>query len=345
MPNPTFEDLKDEYTRLWAAMRLRPERRVDVEAAARKVLAGKERYHDVSTETNVPWYIVGVIHKMEANCDFGCHLHNGDPLTRRTRLVPAGRPLEGNPPFPWEVSAEDALEMKKLQEITEWSVERICFELERYNGFGYRKYHPQTLSPYLWSYTTNYARGKYVEDGKWSASAVSGQSGAMAILLALSKLDDSVQLLTAAELATERERHAAPPEPTVVQAFPKADLDDDTPPTRPPMPAPEPTTSFPPTTADAAPGGWIAERNFAQLNNLVEQGSRTASILKKGKDAVWGVFGGIGLFGAVGSRTATFLIVAALLGGVAVVVYFVLKRAEKFFVAAKKDGRYDPRKA
>ena len=63
-----------------------------------------------------------------------------------------------------------------------WSIERISFELERYNGFGYRRNHPTVKSPYLWSCTNHYTSGKYVGDGKFSMTAVSAQVGAMAVL-------------------------------------------------------------------------------------------------------------------------------------------------------------------
>jgi lysozyme family protein len=54
--------------------------------------------------------------------------------------------------------------------------------IERYNGLGYQKYHPDTPSPYLWAGTTAYARGKYVADRKWSEVAVDRQLGCAAIL-------------------------------------------------------------------------------------------------------------------------------------------------------------------
>lgn len=187
-----FEALKDEYARLWSGMYVHSKWQPAVAASAAKILASKERYLSVSQMTRVPWYVIGIIHQMEAACNFGCHLHNGDPLAKRTVQVPKGRPAVGNGPFSWESSACDALLMKKLETITDWSVERICYELERYNGWGYRKYHPTTLSPYLWSGTAHYARGKYVADGKWSSEAVSGQTGAAPLLKKLSELDDSV---------------------------------------------------------------------------------------------------------------------------------------------------------
>jgi lysozyme family protein len=191
-PIPTFEDLRAEYITLWESAVPRVDKAKDVDATAKKILANRGRYEYIASKSGVPWYLVGAIHAMESSCNFDTHLHCGDPLTARTRNEPKGHPRTGKPPFTWEFSALDALRLKNLQLVNDWSIPRICFELERYNGWGYRQYHPGTLSPYLWSGTSHYTKGKYVSDGKWSPSAVSGQSGAIAILMRLAKLDKSI---------------------------------------------------------------------------------------------------------------------------------------------------------
>ena len=56
------------------------------------------------------------------------------------------------------------------------------FQLEGYNGFGYRDHHPTVPSPYLWSFSNHYTRGKYVADGRFSPTAVSQQCGAAVLL-------------------------------------------------------------------------------------------------------------------------------------------------------------------
>jgi hypothetical protein len=133
--------------------------------------------------------MIAVIHNLESGANFNTHLHNGDSLKGRTYHVPAGRPEFGHPPYTFEESAEDALDMKGLDKVQSWTDERIAYELERYNGFGHRLYHKTVLTPYLWSGTTHYSRGKYVEDGKWDGSAVSQQIGAIPLLQAIRKLD------------------------------------------------------------------------------------------------------------------------------------------------------------
>jgi uncharacterized protein (TIGR02594 family) len=132
----------------------------------------------------VPWYVVGLIHSLESDFDFTTHLHNGDPLTARTKQEPAGRPANGSPKFTWAESALDALMMKGLHNVGRdaWSVERIAYELERYNGTGYRDHHPTVKTPYLWAATNQYTSGKYIRDHVFDPATVSDQLGAMALL-------------------------------------------------------------------------------------------------------------------------------------------------------------------
>lgn len=220
MSRHTFEAYAPGYRDLWAHLQIRSYRAADVEASARRILAGRERYQVVSQLTGVPWYVVGIIHKMECSHfpRFDQHLHNGDPLTRRTRLVPAGRPAAGSPPFTWEESAADALLLKKFDKVERWTIERIAYALELYNGWGYRKF--GIPSPYLWSFTTAYTSGKYVADHVWSASAVSTQSGAMALLAMLMRLDTSIRPplgSEAMEFEPTDERERLPRTPSAVK--------------------------------------------------------------------------------------------------------------------------------
>jgi len=48
--------------------------------------------------------IAALIHAMGCGFNFACHLHNGEPLTNRTKHVPAGQPQMGTL-FSWENSA------------------------------------------------------------------------------------------------------------------------------------------------------------------------------------------------------------------------------------------------
>jgi lysozyme family protein len=179
--------LRDEYQRLFDACVINPARVRDADRLAGKIADASERYDAVARPLGVPWQLVGVIHCMEASLDFRTHLHNGDPLTARTRQVPKGRPKDGEPPFTWEFSAADALRLAGLDRWSDWSVPGLLYRLEAYNGFGYRTRHPEVLSPYLWSWSNHYTAGKYVADGTWSPTAVSQQCGAAVLLRRLAE--------------------------------------------------------------------------------------------------------------------------------------------------------------
>jgi lysozyme family protein len=189
------EALRDEYASLFARMSIRPERRSQINAICSRIAEPRlhERYDEVEQDTGVPWFVVALIHNLEASQRLSGHLHNGDPLTGRTFHVPANRPREGGPPFTWRASAADALRMKRLDRWTDWSVPGIAFVLERFNGFGYRNNHPHVKSPYLWSFSNVYTSGKYISDGVFSNAAVSQQCGGMVLLRALMDVDASIR--------------------------------------------------------------------------------------------------------------------------------------------------------
>src|SRR6185503_10373839 len=110
----------------------------DVDALVAQIAANRKRYAAAGAPVGTPWYVVGVIHALESSLNFSAHLHNGDPLTARTVQVPAGRPPTGIPPFQWEESAIDALTLEAFPSVKLWTVERIAYQLEAYNGWGYR---------------------------------------------------------------------------------------------------------------------------------------------------------------------------------------------------------------
>ena len=142
--------LKAEYLDLFGTSEINQNRFAEVDTIVDRILPNKALYEDVSQKVNAPWFFIAAIHNMESSLRPDRHLHNGEPLTARTRHVPADRPAEGNPPFTWQESAVDALKLRKIDRVADWSIERILFELEGYNGWGYRKYHQHVKSPYLW---------------------------------------------------------------------------------------------------------------------------------------------------------------------------------------------------
>lgn len=171
----------------------RPDRLPAVKNFTKHVMTGIARYQDVEAKTDVPWYVIGVIHGMECGFDFETHLHNGDSLKHRTVQEPKGRPMTGTPPFSFLISAIDALQYDRFTSWKDWSVAGICYKLESYNGWGYRSHHIN--SPYLWSFSNQYKHGKYVSDGHWDPDAVSKQVGAVVALKQL--VDDQLIALLA----------------------------------------------------------------------------------------------------------------------------------------------------
>lgn len=174
--------LRNEYQQLFDTCNIRPDKLSEVEKIIQKIISNKNRYDSVGNQLNIPWYVIASIHNMESSLNFNCHLHNGDPLSARTKNVPAGRPLSGNPPFTWESSATDSLQLQRLDTWRDWSITGILYKIEEYNGWGYRTKHPEVLSPYLWCGSLHYSKGKYVADGRWSDSAVSTQIGAAVLI-------------------------------------------------------------------------------------------------------------------------------------------------------------------
>jgi len=147
-----------------------------------RITPNQSRYQSVAVPLGIPWFFVAVIHNMECGLNFNQQLHNGDPLTARTVHVPAGRPTAGQPPFTWEQSATDALTYQGFAGQQDWSLPRILYRLEAYNGFGYRAMNPPINTPYLWSFSNQYSKGKYTSDHGFDPNAVSSQCGAAVIL-------------------------------------------------------------------------------------------------------------------------------------------------------------------
>lgn len=181
---PEYTELLEERFRRCS---VRPERHDEVMAAVNRVQRNWSRYEVVSKDSGVPAWVIACLHCLEASFSFGKHLHNGDPLTARTKRVPAGRPKAGEPPFTWEESTLDALEHDGALSQKDWSLGGAFAWLEGFNGWGYqtgagRESTPPKTSAYLWSFTTEYEKGKYASDGKFDRELESEQVGVAALV-------------------------------------------------------------------------------------------------------------------------------------------------------------------
>lgn len=171
-------DLKEANFKRWQEMKINPGKAQQFKNVADKILMNKNRYMFVAAKTNVPWEVIGVIHYRESSCNFNTYLGNGEPLSRKTRLVPKGR----GPFATWEDGAVDALmnASPKAGLNKDWSIGGTLDIVEKYNGLGYARMGKP--SPYVWAGTNQYTQGKYVADGKYDPSHVDTQLGCAGIL-------------------------------------------------------------------------------------------------------------------------------------------------------------------
>lgn len=145
----------------------------------------KSRYEEVShkfVNPGLKWWVVALIHEMEATQNFNKYLGNGQGWNKKTTIVPVGR----GPFASFTEGAVDALKLQGADRITDWSLGNVLFFLEGYNGYGYARY-KGINSPYLWSGSQHYTSGKYVSDGKYDPEAVSQQIGIALLMKELLK--------------------------------------------------------------------------------------------------------------------------------------------------------------
>lgn len=189
----SFESLKSEYERNWTSLEIRPGRLTEANAVARKALNGKATYQQIERLTGVPWCFAALCHYRESNFDFDTYLGNGESLHRATTIVPKGRG-----PFATFVDgAVDAFRIQNFIGAQDWSIARMLFRLEAFNGFGY---HAKGVnSPYLYGGSTLYGppearAGKFVRDHVFDSNHVDSQLGTAVILHAMMSQDSSITL-------------------------------------------------------------------------------------------------------------------------------------------------------
>ena len=182
----SYDDLRDEYVDFFHLAQPRPERTGDLGFYLAKLNKHRDRYEAAGAPLGIPWYFIGCIHALEGGFDFNTHMFNGDPLTARTVRVPRGQP-EAPPAngerYTWEESATAAMRLKGFDHEGDWSLPRLLFRWERYNGFGYRSRGVPT--PYLWSFSSLYDKGRFVADHQFDPDARSRQAGAATMVKGL----------------------------------------------------------------------------------------------------------------------------------------------------------------
>ena len=144
--------------------------------------SGRQRLENVARVVQTPWYVIGAFWILKTDGNFAVHLHNGESLNAQTRLVPRGRPPLWPPPDqqdPWEYSARDALAIYKLTNLNA-GIGDFLLHLEESNGTGYRRY--GIFSPFIWSGTDLYERGRFGADHVFFPTVVFPSPGAAALL-------------------------------------------------------------------------------------------------------------------------------------------------------------------
>ena len=173
-----------KYANMYSSAQVTAKFAATLQAHVNTILKNISTYRMIAYYSKVPWQLVACLHMRESTLNFTRHLHEGSPLTGRTRFVPIGYPRKGpanGKVYSFVESAVDALvTVKELHKWTDWSVAGMLYIAELYNGAGYIK--NNRSNPYLWSGTQHYTGGKYVRDGVYSSSAIDGQLG-VAVLL------------------------------------------------------------------------------------------------------------------------------------------------------------------
>jgi lysozyme family protein len=199
--------LKEANVRRWDAARLT--RGPEFLPVAKRLVAAKQRYLTVSQKTGIPWPFIAVTHQRESSQDWSRSLAQGDRWDRVSTHVPAGR----GPFNSWEEAAYDALVncAPHAARNKDWSIGGLLTLLERYNGIGY--VNRGLPSPYLWSGTDQYNKGKYVADGVFDPDAVDKQLGCAGLIMAMMSLDTSIKFDGGAITQTT----TLPPSPAIIE--------------------------------------------------------------------------------------------------------------------------------
>lgn len=182
---PSYRSRWPVYAHQWDAMTLlRP---AVLKAVAQRIVKAKARYQAIEQVSGVPWFWIGPVHMRESDQSWARSLAQGDRWDRVSVHVPAGR----GPFSSFEAAAIDALQIEGLTQVKDWRLEKMLYFWEAYNGWGYFAH--GLPSPYVFGGSSVQRPGKYVGDGRWSASTVDTQPGCASMLRAIMDLDPSVK--------------------------------------------------------------------------------------------------------------------------------------------------------
>ena len=186
--------LLQEYRYLFSIASITPKWMNEVERCGEWAIANKATFSRVTALTSVPWYVVAIINIMEMGTRLTGTLLNGDPWDKKTVHFPSGH----GPWRSWESAAVYAIRHEAegwhldTARINWSDIGEVFWYLEAWNGFNarmtgqYEKTTPQGASPYIYSGTPFYVRGKKLENPtRFDPDLESQQIGCMAFLLYL----------------------------------------------------------------------------------------------------------------------------------------------------------------
>lgn len=167
----------------WDKMSIPADKGPLFKAVADRLMFQKPRYEAVAKALKdkgheIPWEFIAVTHQRESSGNFNTYLGNGQPLSKKTTIVPKGR----GPFTSWEEGAIDALLYAPpyAAKNTDWTIGGTLAKLEEYNGLGYAA--RGVPSPYLWAGTNQYVKGKFVADHVYNSDHVDTQLGCAGLL-------------------------------------------------------------------------------------------------------------------------------------------------------------------
>lgn len=194
-----LEKFRNDINHNLPLLKILPEWRGQLNNFKNKYEANKHRYLAVANKCNFPAELIAVIHYMESGVDkngnprFDTYLHNGDPLRDKNgKPIPTKNVPKGKLFYDWESAAIDAIQGRGKAKQKHLGLSANSNDLaamaafaESFNGAGYHYASKNIPSPYLYSGTNLYQKGKYVADGKWNPNAVSKQLGVIPMLMIL----------------------------------------------------------------------------------------------------------------------------------------------------------------
>lgn len=187
-----------ENTKRWKAMKIKPSFWPAAQKFAKRALVHKAEYQAIAdtikntTGKHIPWWFIPLVHERE--CIRGvdnwtCNLGQGSPFNQKSKIKPYNGPFHS---FREAAIAALIHEAPHAASNTNWSGGGTMTIGEAYNGIGYaRKGLP---SPYVWSGTNQYVKGKYVKDGVFNPNTVDTQLGIAISLKAMMELDPSIMV-------------------------------------------------------------------------------------------------------------------------------------------------------